>query len=95
MLVAGKENSLSELCNLAVRLKHKTFPITRGNGEKYMKFSLIFNQQGTGYMQQLHSLEQELYSIYNQVLPSITDKQQVIRMYTQIQEKIRKVYDRL
>lgn len=95
LLTKSDNSNLSELCNWAVELKHLTFPIERGNGDKYMKFSLIYNKQGTGYMQQLHTLEQELYSIYDQVIPTISGKEEVTQMYDLIQEKIRKVYERL
>ena len=40
-------------CDAALQLKRKTFSIKRGNGGRYMNFSLVYNANETGYMQEL------------------------------------------
>lgn len=52
------ENSV--MCDLALALKEKVFPIHRGNGEKYFNFRLLYNEGGTGFMQVLEVLEDEI-----------------------------------
>lgn len=51
-------------CTQAVRLKNKTFPIKRGNGNKYMNFTLIYNTSGNGYSQKLKHYENEIEKIF-------------------------------
>ncbi|MDE5673773.1 MAG: C45 family peptidase, partial [Muribaculaceae bacterium] len=42
-----------ELGDLAQARKSEVFPIKKGNGEKYIDMSKLFNEDGTGYVQQL------------------------------------------
>ena len=44
-------NGHSPLCDRTVEMKHKVFPIQRGNGQSYLNISLLYNEQGTGYCQ--------------------------------------------
>lgn len=42
-----------ELGDIAQKRKSEVFPIKKGNGEKYIDMSKLFNKEGTGYVQQL------------------------------------------
>lgn len=42
----------SPLCDSIVELKHKVFPVTRGNGKYYLHLHLLYNREGTGFAQQ-------------------------------------------
>ncbi len=104
LLLGQGENNTSPLCEKAVRLKHETFPVKRGNGSKYMYFTHIFNSKGTGYMQQLALLEEELCAIYRNCMDSLEkdgltgkklDKKRIKDMYGQIAPQIERVYDEL
>jgi hypothetical protein len=64
IMLRTADSDRSPMCNLALSLKHKLFPIVRGNGNKYMKFDLIHNSSGTGYMQQLAPVEQSIFKLY-------------------------------
>jgi hypothetical protein len=66
IMLRTENSNHSEMCNLALALKHKVFPIKRGSGYKYMKFSLIYNSSGMGYMQQLASTEQAVFQLYQE-----------------------------
>lgn len=61
---AGSQNS--KACDMALSLKYKTFSLKRGNGPKYMYFPLIFNSNGTGYLQVLKSSEESIYSLFKE-----------------------------
>ena len=43
----------SPQCEIVKARKAEVFPFTKGNGEKYMDMSKLFNDEGTGYVQQL------------------------------------------
>jgi len=44
----------------ALKLKAKCFPIQRGNGKDYLQLSLLSNQAGEGYLDQVLSAETEI-----------------------------------
>lgn len=50
------------MCDMALQLKKNVFPIVRGNGNKYFNFSLLYNAEGTGYMQVLAPVEKQVLS---------------------------------
>lgn len=56
----------AKACDLALSLKYKTFSLKRGNGPKYMYFPLIFNSNGTGYLQVLKDSEESIYSLFKE-----------------------------
>lgn len=100
-VTASANESRAFICQKAVDLKHKTFSITRGNGDKYMHFSLIFNSMGTGYMQQLERVEGDLFRLYYQTISSLQhsqtygatlNKKVVTTMYQQTGKAIYEVY---
>ena len=48
----------------AVELLHKLYPIHRGNGQKYLHWSLLWNKEGSGYMQRLQPAEDRIFSLF-------------------------------
>ncbi|MGM9803660.1 MAG: hypothetical protein ACI308_05730 [Muribaculaceae bacterium] len=54
-------NGHSQLCDLVVQRKHQVFPIKRGNGKQYLRMSLLYNAEGTGYCQQLIPENKQYY----------------------------------
>jgi hypothetical protein len=102
--VGQGENNRSPLCEKAVGLKHRVFSVERGNGPCYMHFSLIYNSEGTGFMQQLTILEGSLFEKYNALIDSLEKegmtgkklaKKSVGEMYKEVSALIEEVYDRL
>ena len=55
------DSNKAPLCDKVVALKHKVFPIKRGNGSKYMNFSLLYNKNGDGIIQKLQPVEKEIF----------------------------------
>jgi hypothetical protein len=55
-------------CDWALALKHRLFPIQRGNGPKYLYFNQIHNTSGTGYMQQLAPVEEKIFQSTTEIL---------------------------
>ncbi len=62
LLMADKNNK-SPLCNKALDLKDKCFPIFRGNGFRYLNINALYNGEKTGIMQQLQPLEDKIFKI--------------------------------
>ncbi len=61
-LLRKREGSYnSAMCDMALALKERVFSVARGNGEKYLNFSKLYNSSGSGYMQILAPLESYLF----------------------------------
>lgn len=104
LLLGQGENNRSPLCEKAVALKHRVFSVERGNGSRYMHFSLIHNSRGTGFMQQLAILESILFEKYETLIATLEKegltgkklaKNKVEEMYKEISAMIEETYDRL
>ncbi len=53
------------MCDMVLELKKNVFPVKRGNGNKYFRFNLLYNQEGTGYSQQLKEVENYIFENFN------------------------------
>lgn len=104
LLLGQGDQNRSPLCEMAVSLKHQAFPVTRGNGSRYMYFSRIYNRQGTGFMQQLAPLESRLFETYRVLIEELEKeglsgkslpKKRIHQMYDHISPQITEAYDRL
>lgn len=60
--VSMKKDLHAPLCDAALELKHKAFPIERGSGPKYINLPALFNREQTGIMQLLEPVEDEIFS---------------------------------
>ena len=60
-LVISNDNNIAPICNAALKLKEKVFPIKRGNGDSYMNLSSIFNNDESGIYQKLRIIEDEIF----------------------------------
>ena len=64
VLMRTAESQNAPLCQWAVALKHQSFGIIRGNGSRYFYWKGIYNDQGTGYMQRLRPVEEQIYHYF-------------------------------
>ena len=84
---------------MALELKHNIFAVKRGNGNRYMNFNLIYNPQGTGYMQQLRPLENKIFKMSEQFMKENKDKEYnktaFNNFYDNMFEQIKAVYSTL
>ncbi|MDR3218166.1 MAG: hypothetical protein LBU22_04170 [Dysgonamonadaceae bacterium] len=91
MLKTAKSNH-SKMCDLALERKQAVFSLKRGNGYKYMNFNLIYNRFGSGYMQRLAPVEQEIFRCYQEPIErwrkSGIDLQELQTLQLQMQNKV-------
>ncbi|MDR2473186.1 MAG: hypothetical protein LBD53_06415 [Tannerella sp.] len=66
LFTASSQPGHAEICDNALTLKRKLYPITRGNGNKYLHFSLLYNRNGDGYMQCLAPTEQAIAEMFRE-----------------------------
>jgi hypothetical protein len=95
MTKSDKSNN-SPLCDKVVALKHKVFHIKRGNGNKYMNFSLLYNKNGNGIIQKIKPREKEIfeetYKNINKWNTSEWNENTIRIYYKHLNEKIIKIY---
>ena len=49
----------------ADRLEKNARPIQRGNGQQYLYWQALWNDEGTGYMQRLQPVEDEIFALFD------------------------------
>lgn len=63
---ANSDNCL--MCDWVLQRRDKVFPITRGNGNKYMNFNLLYNPKTQdGYMQNTNKIESKVFQMVNPI----------------------------
>ena len=62
-LLKADSSVFAPLCNMVLKLKEKCFPVTRGRGTNYIDINALYNGAGTGIMQVLKPLDDEILSL--------------------------------
>ncbi len=94
LVAADSGNAL--LCDWALKLKEKCFPIKRGSGKNYLNLSAVVNQQHTGFLQILLPLEDRIFSEAEESLngwrQQEIDQKQVQQFYDWVDKLVRQEY---
>lgn len=80
------------ICNLSLKVKQDVFPIKRGNGGKYLNFSLLWNIENTGWIQRIEYVEDYIFSEAEKVDWNKKGDTHA-EYYSAIWEKIKKLYE--
>lgn len=64
LLAASSSTGRAPLCEKAVELENRIFPIKRGNGAKYIHWQLLYNDENKGIMQQLKPVEEAVFELF-------------------------------
>ncbi|MDR3286284.1 MAG: hypothetical protein LBT27_02420 [Prevotellaceae bacterium] len=95
-ILTKSDNNNSPLCDKVVALKHNIFPIERGNGVKYMNFSLLYNKNGNGIIQKIAPYEKEIfeetYKRINEWNKTSWNTENISDYYKYLNDKIVKIY---
>jgi predicted choloylglycine hydrolase len=70
-VVAMDSNFKSPICTAALKFKEECFPLTYDKGWNYLNLSVLINQEKTGYMQLLKSIEEEIFKKTNAMISEI------------------------
>jgi hypothetical protein len=62
LLLADKTKN-APLCQMALDLKKKCFPITKGSGKKYINLAALLNEEKQGILQKLRPLEESIIQL--------------------------------
>lgn len=70
----------SWLCETGLKLKGRAFTRKRGNGKSYCNLAVLFNKQGTGILQRVLSLEEEVIRHGEEALSELRQNNDVASM---------------
>jgi uncharacterized lipoprotein NlpE involved in copper resistance len=73
-VVSMKEDIHAPLCDAAMELKGQLFPISRGNGNKYINVAALINADNTGILQRLEPVENEIFKKTIEMMTAMTGK---------------------
>ena len=68
ILLRKKDDKSSPMCDWTETLKNTLYDVTRGHGLSYIRFSKVFNSEGTGYMQLLQPIENRVFETFNPLI---------------------------
>lgn len=98
-VVSMKADLHSPLCDAALLLKDKCFPVKRGSGLKYLNLSVLLNRKNTGIMQLLEPVENEIFLRANEMITSASGKKprdrEILSFYKWLDEYIPASYKSL
>ncbi len=57
----ANENNLAPICDAALKLKQKVYPIKRGNGDSYLNLTSLFNKDDSGIYQKVRKIEDQIF----------------------------------
>lgn len=98
-LIKSSESPNAFACNQALILKTKTFPIKRGNGNKYFKFNEIYNIEESGFMQKLKPYEDQIRALFspfiNKTRESIFNEKELHKLYQKSDSLMKTAYSNI
>jgi hypothetical protein len=68
LIMRRKGEGSSKMCDWTAAIKKTLYDVERGHGQSYLHFSKVFNSEGTGYMQQLKPVENQVFETFNPLI---------------------------
>jgi hypothetical protein len=96
-ILAADQSGQAPLCQLALQLKKKCFPISRGSGYRYIDLAALINREGSGILQKLPEIENTLLKMSGRYLAEWRkagkiDKNEVQDLYQTISDLVLNKY---
>jgi len=96
-IVVADQTGNAPICNAALNLKKKVYPIERGNGNYYMNLTTLLNKDETGIYQKITEIEDKVFSRTDEKLKkwrtSGLDLEEVKEYYDWLDNYISKEYE--
>ena len=96
-LLTAPEKENSRMCKKALEMKRESMPISRGHGQDYININKIYNTKGSGYMQWIRPLEDEILDmtdrLVNQNGGQSPSAKKIRELYTAIDDLVLSVYN--
>lgn len=73
-MIKGSEGNNCKMCDENLARRAKVFSNKRANAKNYFNFSLLYNEEGTGYMQLLHPYEASNFEVTEEFMAQQYEK---------------------
>ena len=97
-VLTGQPGDTAPLCDMALQLKKRCFPIQRGSGNKYLNLTAVLNEEQSGIFQKLQPLEAQIFQETQRRMVNWRKKgmppQEIQRFYRWLDKTIRAEYQR-
>ncbi|MEE4115711.1 MAG: carcinine hydrolase/isopenicillin-N N-acyltransferase family protein [Marinilabiliaceae bacterium] len=98
-ILTAPEGKNAALCDMALLAKRAAMPITRGHGQDYININKVYNTDGSGYIQWIVPLENEILKLTESHSARWTDRdipssKELKLLYDEIEELIRVTYSK-
>ena len=95
-LLTAPERKNSKMCNMALKMKGESMPLTRGHGQDYININKIYNSNQSGYMQWIRPLEDKIFELTSEAMdtwnnPAPTSNQ-IRNLYEEIDRTVVMIY---
>ncbi|MCU4158155.1 hypothetical protein J1N10_19430 [Carboxylicivirga sp. A043] len=94
VLVADDDNNCP-LNTMALTLKDRCYPIKRSAGYKYLNVSELINSEGTGIIQELEKVEEDIFLKTKELLESSPNEKQIADFYNYLDSITLLTYNKL
>lgn len=83
------------LVTASFKLKRLLFPIERGNGQDYINLARLVNQSGTGILQQIEPIENEIFRRSKAIRQSSNPSKDIPEFYHWVEQYVKEQYSLL
>ncbi len=87
------------ICDMALKLKRKCYPVQRGSGNKYLKLPVLVNSEKTGLMQKIIPLENKIFAragvLQEKLYSDGINQDKIIDFYDWIDKSVTDTYQQL
>jgi uncharacterized lipoprotein NlpE involved in copper resistance len=98
-VVSMKDDMHAPLCDAAMQLKGQLFPISRGNGSKYINVAALINAENSGILQKLEPVEDAIFRKTAEMVAAMkgnkSDKEMIQEHYKWVDSYIIQSYKEL
>lgn len=80
----------------SVQLQKNVYSIHRGNGQKYLHWQLLWNDDQSGYIQQLRAVENRIFDLFDahktEWEQNGLDTKEIQRLYKEVDKLVNKAF---
>ncbi len=91
-MLKSNNSTNAEMCDWVLEKKRKIFGIERGNGDKYLNFKLLYNEDNSGYMQKAIMIEDVIFQESKAIIDSFNktgfNREKLNNLYGYISKQI-------
>ncbi len=95
-MLTAPERKNSKMCNMALKMKRESMPVTRGHGQDYININKIYNKEQSGYVQWIRLLEDEILTMTEKAINVWRTKtptgKQIKELYQEIDKLVISAY---